>query len=250
MVYTKSNSDFSTITVCMNINLRVIEFVIGILTLCIAYVISETVSGYIRALVAKKCGDSTPERSGFLTLNPFVHIDPVGMFFLIVMGVGWGRYIPLNPYNINPPFERLKITLVYFSDSIVRILLALVALIVLIYSFGVNFLAVAKEMLSSKQIALPLLSYIYPDRTSFELTLAIILAALIYLCVILAVLNFIINGVRLITLFFFHESIDSSYIEFFVPILLILFLADSLRNKTIDLIILIAYHLTRLFGGS
>jgi len=105
-------------------------------------------------------------------------------------------------------------------------------------------------MIFYQHIALPILAQYYPDKSSFALTLAIILAAIIYLCVLLAVLNLIVNTVRLIILFFFQESLGAGYLEFFIPILLIVFLADPLRHKAVDIIIVLAYHLTRLLGGS
>ena len=234
----------------MIMNLRNIEFFMSILTMLVAYIITETSCGFIRAWVAKKMGDDSAERNGFLSLNPLVHVDMIGVIFLILYNFGWGRYIPINPYAIHGPMQRLKITIAYFSDTIARLLLAVIALVALLSSFGLTLLEVVKPMIFHRHIALPILAKYYPETSSLMLTLAIILAAIIYLCVLLAVLNLIVNTVRLVILFYFQESLGSGYLEFFIPILLIIFLADPLQHKAIDFVILAAYHLTRLWGGA
>ncbi len=248
MASTKNNREFQGFLMIMN--LRNIEFLMSILTMLVAYIITETSCGFLRAWVAKMMGDDSAERNGFLSLNPLVHIDFIGVIFLVLYNFGWGRYIPINPYSIHGPFQYLKITLAYFSDTIARIILAIVALVILVSSFGIKLLEVVKPMIFHQHIALPILAKYYPETSSFILTIAIILAAIIYLCVLLAVLNLIVNTVRLVILFYFQESLGSGYLEFFIPILLIIFLADPLQHKAIDFVILIAYYLTRLWGGS
>ena len=46
-------------------------------------------------------GDETPEIQGRLTLNPFVHLDPVGTLMILVTGYGWGRSARVNPYRMS-----------------------------------------------------------------------------------------------------------------------------------------------------
>lgn len=50
-----------------------------------AFIIIFTFKGFFKSLVAKLVGDDTAEQEGFLSLNPFVHIDPTG--FLILIGI-------------------------------------------------------------------------------------------------------------------------------------------------------------------
>ena len=59
---------------------------------------------YGHALMARELGDDTAERAGRLTLNPLVHIDPVGtilvpLFFIYTAGIfiGWAKPVPYNP---------------------------------------------------------------------------------------------------------------------------------------------------------
>lgn len=62
-------------------------------------VLSLTVHEFAHAWSAWKLGDDTAEREGRLTLNPLVHMDPVGTLLLPVLGIpfGWARPVPVNP---------------------------------------------------------------------------------------------------------------------------------------------------------
>jgi Zn-dependent protease len=65
------------------------------------------------AWTALKCGDDTARLQGRVSLNPLVHIDPIGtvllplvMIFMPGAGrflIGWARPVPVNPYNLNQP---------------------------------------------------------------------------------------------------------------------------------------------------
>jgi Zn-dependent protease len=60
--------------------------------------------------VAKMFGDDTASRAGRLSLNPFVHVDPVGTLIVPAMlalggfGVfGWAKPVPVNPARLRSP---------------------------------------------------------------------------------------------------------------------------------------------------
>ncbi len=65
------------------------------------------------AWVALKCGDDTARLQGRVSLNPIVHIDPIGtvllplmMIFMPGVGrflIGWARPVPVNPDNLGNP---------------------------------------------------------------------------------------------------------------------------------------------------
>jgi Zn-dependent protease len=50
--------------------------------------------------MASVLGDDTPARQGRLSLNPFVHLDPVGTIAILLTGYGWGRAARVNPYRM------------------------------------------------------------------------------------------------------------------------------------------------------
>jgi Zn-dependent protease len=68
---------------------------------------------YGHAWTAMKCGDDTARLQGRVSLNPVVHIDPIGTVFLPLFQifmpsvggffVGWAKPVPVNPYNLNHP---------------------------------------------------------------------------------------------------------------------------------------------------
>jgi len=66
----------------------------------ITLVIAFTVHEFSHALAADQLGDDTPRLQGRLTLNPLVHLDPVGSLMLVIAGFGWARPVQINPYVI------------------------------------------------------------------------------------------------------------------------------------------------------
>ena len=68
------------------------------------------------AWTAWKCGDDTARLQGRVSLNPVVHIDPIGtvalplLMIFLPFGVsrfmiGWAKPVPVNPYNLNSPIR-------------------------------------------------------------------------------------------------------------------------------------------------
>ncbi|MBQ7227108.1 MAG: site-2 protease family protein [Clostridia bacterium] len=54
-------------------------------------------------LVAKWNGDLTAKMNGRLSLNPIVHLDPIGFLMLLTVGFGYAKPVPVNPYNFKVP---------------------------------------------------------------------------------------------------------------------------------------------------
>jgi len=175
------------------ISLKSMESLIGLVTLVLAYFIVVTISGVFRAWVAKLMGDDTPEKMGFLSFNPFIHTDPIGFFFLLIFRFGWGRYIPINPFNIVGRFRVIRLFLAYISDTFIHLVMATISLVTLIIYFGLNVLRFSIPMLLSGVSAHAGLAAAYPEYSSFAISMAMIIMAMIYLNVILAVLNFFIS---------------------------------------------------------
>tara|TARA_Y100000588_G_C14252114_1_gene923902 strand:- start:1395 stop:2081 length:687 start_codon:yes stop_codon:yes gene_type:complete len=61
---------------------------------------------FSHAWAANELGDDTAARQGRLTLNPLAHLDPVGTVLLFVVGVGWGKPTPVNPYRLSSGIKR------------------------------------------------------------------------------------------------------------------------------------------------
>jgi len=56
---------------------------------------------FAHAWTADRFGDPTPRDNGRLTLNPMAHLDPMGSLMLIVVGFGWAKPVPVNPYALS-----------------------------------------------------------------------------------------------------------------------------------------------------
>ncbi|KRQ86806.1 Peptidase family M50 [Caloramator mitchellensis] len=65
----------------------------------IAIIISLSVHEFSHALVSTAHGDETPSFYGRLTINPFAHIDLMGMISLFIFKFGWAKPVPINPNN-------------------------------------------------------------------------------------------------------------------------------------------------------
>jgi Zn-dependent protease len=69
-----------------------------LVTIGVALLVAITVHEFSHALVAYRLGDTTAKRMGRLTLNPIAHLDPMGTIMLLLVGFGWGKPVPINPY--------------------------------------------------------------------------------------------------------------------------------------------------------
>ncbi len=67
-----------------------------ILVIFLGIPIHEWAHGWVAHLL----GDETPELQGRLSLNPFVHLDPIGTLSILLTGFGWGRAARVNPYRM------------------------------------------------------------------------------------------------------------------------------------------------------
>ena len=72
--------------------------------------LSLTIHETAHAVTADWYGDPTARRLGRISLNPAVHIDPVGTVMLPLLGIfaggfvfGWAKPVPVNPANLRRP---------------------------------------------------------------------------------------------------------------------------------------------------
>jgi Zn-dependent protease len=84
-------------------------------------VVLLTFHEFAHAWVAHKCGDDTARLQGRMSINPVVHIDPIGtvlfplliIFLPAISGgatisrfmIGWAKPVPVNPMNLNHPIR-------------------------------------------------------------------------------------------------------------------------------------------------
>jgi Zn-dependent protease len=80
------------------------------------------------AWVADRLGDSTARYLGRISLNPLVHLDPMGtlmMFFAALSGrgIGWGKPVPVNPMRLRYG-PRVGMGIVSFAGPLANLCLA------------------------------------------------------------------------------------------------------------------------------
>ena len=116
------------------------------------------------AWTAWKCGDDTARLQGRVSLNPIVHIDPIGTVVLPLLMIfmpfgvsrfmiGWAKPVPVNPCNLNKP-KRDDI-LVTMAGPAMNLILA-VGLMVLA-RFGLMFHSISTAQLCVDTARLSLL---------------------------------------------------------------------------------------------
>lgn len=66
----------------------------------IAVVIALTLHEFAHAWAAYALGDPTAKYAGRLTLNPLKHLDLWGTLMILIVGIGWAKPVPYNPYNL------------------------------------------------------------------------------------------------------------------------------------------------------
>ena len=94
--------------------------------------VSLSVHEAAHAFAAYHLGDDTAKRMGRLSLNPLVHLDPLGSLMMLTgMPIGWAKPVPVNANNLHNP--RTGMPLVSFAGPLSNIIMALLGC--LIYSF-------------------------------------------------------------------------------------------------------------------
>src|SRR5947207_4042633 len=118
------------------------------------------------AWMAWKCGDDTARLQGLVSLNPLVHIDPIGtvvmpllIIFLSMSGsglsrflIGWAKPVPVNPYNLrNPKVDDILVTL---AGPWMNLLLAIVLVGAARLGFSANSDGVVEVCLTTARLSL------------------------------------------------------------------------------------------------
>lgn len=89
-----------------------------------AIIFSLTFHEFGHAAMAKVLGDPTAEQAGRLTLNPVVHIDPLGLLMVVMVGFGYAKPVPFNPRNLKQTWGGAAVAL---AGPAMNLLLAIVA---------------------------------------------------------------------------------------------------------------------------
>ncbi len=108
--------------------------IVSIPGVLIAITFHEFAHGY----AAYKLGDDTAKQEGRLSLNPFKHLDLVGIVMLLFAGFGWGKPVNVNPRNYTREISMEKgEAIVSVAGPLMNIFLAIIFAIIyaLIYKY-------------------------------------------------------------------------------------------------------------------
>jgi hypothetical protein len=198
------------------LNVQVAQSLSNLITFIIAYISSITLAGYCASWVALKMGDDTPADQGFLTLNPIMHVDIVGLLFIVVYHFGWGRFIPLDPFNITAPFRILKLIVMYCAESVAHWMIALVSVCALFGLFGAH----------ATMILYRPIHQVFPESSSYLLSIGLILHAFLLANIMLFVLTLLAIA---------------------LPVALYIFFGDIIMRYALMITWIIGYSITTLF---
>jgi Zn-dependent protease len=103
----------------------------------VVLILSLTVHEAAHAITADRLGDPTARLLGRVSLNPAVHVDPIGtiLFPLISMFtgaplIGWAKPVPVNPTRLGRHWKR-KFMVIAAAGPASNIVIAIVAALVL-----------------------------------------------------------------------------------------------------------------------
>lgn len=100
----------------------------------ISLLVAFTVHEFAHAYTAYKFGDDTAKDQGRLTLNPVHHLDPIGTIFILIVGFGWARPVPVNRRNFRNP--KLAGVLVSLAGPLSNFLIAFIAYGIFVFAMN------------------------------------------------------------------------------------------------------------------
>lgn len=133
------------------------------LIMYLGLVVLLTFHEFGHAWMALKCGDSTAKDQGRCSLNPIVHIDPIGTVVMPLLMiflspgvarflVGWAKPVPVNPSNLRNP--KLDDILISMAGPWMNLLLAVVFIGLARVGVAANSGSMVDFCLSTAQLSL------------------------------------------------------------------------------------------------
>ena len=115
------------------------------------------------AWTAWKCGDDTARLQGRVSLNPLVHIDPIGTVLLPLLMIfmpgsigrvmiGWAKPVPVNPYNLHR--KNVDDVLVTMAGPGMNLLLAVLLVAAARAGLAIHYFGVTAYCLQAAQLSL------------------------------------------------------------------------------------------------
>ncbi len=111
-------------------NPQPINIVITVFSYIVILFICFPVHESAHALTAKLLGDRTAESQGRISLNPLVHLDPMGTIGLLLFGIGWAKPVPVQPYKARKVSQKSAMALTAAAGPLSNVIVSLVFMII------------------------------------------------------------------------------------------------------------------------
>ncbi len=216
------------------LSINTIESIRFLIAMIAAYFPTVTLSGYLEAWTARKMGDRSEYVAEFISLNPFVHANFLGLasillaifadlkFFIIL---GFGQIIPINLQAITGHNRWAKLCAILFARSLVSLLILIFAVAILVFLGGG---------------ILPGASVSVTNLGSLTIALQLICTALIFLNILSFILYTVYGLFKLILVYAWPDGMVTSGFSIFmfyaIPLLMFFLLAPYLKSVLVFLI--------------
>jgi Zn-dependent protease len=97
-----------------------------------------TIHEFAHARMAYHFGDATAKTQGRMNLNPINHLDPIGSIMILLVGFGWAKPVPINPYNFNEYRKGLR--WVSFAGPMSNFIFGFISLLLLTILINAGFI--------------------------------------------------------------------------------------------------------------
>lgn len=158
------------------------DAIISFLRYAPALVLAIVIHESAHALAAMAVGDRSAKDMGRISLNPFNHLDPIGLISLFIFKFGWAKPVPVNPGNFKN--YNLGMFLVSIAGIVVNFLFAFICAIIIknnvvstnsyLYTFLVMSMLINLNLAFFNLIPLPpldgsnILLSVFSPRTAYE----------------------------------------------------------------------------------
>ena len=110
-----------------------------------ALMIAITVHEFGHAFIARKYGDDTAKDR--ITLNPFKHIDWIGLLSLFICGIGWGKPVEIDPNNFkkkNISIDRIE-AIVALAGPVANLITAVLLMVLIRIFLSIGIIGLLKN---------------------------------------------------------------------------------------------------------